>query len=85
MKHAREYRYRPATTMPQPPHCLLQHCRRLWCHNLIHVNLTSRGQPRRYCSTRSLAASGLRPPSVELSEGSPREACHEVDAAASAT
>ena len=25
---------------PEHPNCLLQHCRRFWCPNLVHVNLT---------------------------------------------
>jgi hypothetical protein len=45
---------------PDHPDCLLQRCRRLWCHNTVHVKLISRGQPRRYCSTRCRVAEHRR-------------------------
>jgi hypothetical protein len=53
VNHDSEYRYTPGQ-IPGPctehPGCFLTACRRLWCTRPVHVALTSRGQPHRYCS-----------------------------------
>ncbi len=49
-----------AQPCPEHPHCLLLPCRRPWCINTIHLDLTSRGRPRRYCSTRCRVAEHRR-------------------------
>ena len=45
---------------PDHPNCLPRPCRRLWCPNLIHISLTSPGQPRQYCTTRCRVAEHRR-------------------------
>ncbi|MGH3305616.1 MAG: hypothetical protein ACRDOK_28910 [Streptosporangiaceae bacterium] len=48
-----EYRYSPdppAGMCPEHPACIIRACQRFFCSRHFHVALTSRGQPRRYCS-----------------------------------
>ncbi len=51
--HTEQYRYSP----PPPhgpchvhPHCIITGCARFLCPKLVHVTISQRGQPRRYCS-----------------------------------
>ena len=58
--HPGEYRYRLPAAMPRAPQLPAATMPAVPCPNLVHVNLTSRGQPRRYCSTRCRVAEHRR-------------------------
>lgn len=53
MKHHGEYRYTPAPApgpCPEHPDCIIRYCQRFFCSRHFHIPMTTRGQPRRFCS-----------------------------------
>jgi hypothetical protein len=53
------------TGRPVPPSCpdrgcVVRRCAHWHCRTLIHIDVTRRGQPRRFCSTRCRVAEHRR-------------------------
>jgi hypothetical protein len=48
------------STCPDHQGCLTRRCAHWHCSNIIHVDLTRRGQPRRFCTTRCRVAEHRR-------------------------